>query len=77
MKKYFSIFRKSAKVRTVGVTESDYYKIYNSIIGEYEEAKARQKKSDAPPSGYMKGLMFALNAMDSIKPYNVTSEEVH
>lgn len=63
------------KVSVPGITESDWIKIYNTLVREYNEAKSRQKSSDAKPSNYMRGLTFAMKAMETIRPYNIM--EVH
>ena len=67
--------KKKPAAPVVGITESDWIKIHNAIQCEFIEAESRQKSPDAKPSAYMKGLSFALDALDSIKPYTIS--EVH
>lgn len=60
-----------AKPIIVGITESDYIKIYNGITDELNLARARQKDTVSKPNQYMQGLMKALKILDSIRPYNI------
>lgn len=75
------LFKKRAKpapaapaVKAVGITESDWCKIYNALTRERNAAKMRQKDPDAAPSSYMKGLDFALNTLDAHRPYDILKE---
>lgn len=75
MKKLFSFWRKKEESATpkpiVGITESDWVKIYNAITCERNAAKLRQRRNDGKPSDYMRGLDAAKNILDSIRPYNI------
>lgn len=72
---FFKKKKKTTAAPVVGITESDWIKIHNMIQRERIEAESRQKSPDAAPTKYMKGLDFALDALDSIKPYTIS--EVH
>ncbi len=55
----------------VGITADEFNKIYNALDNEWNEAAKRQKKGATEPSRYMKGLEFALDLLESIKPHNL------
>ena len=55
----------------VGISQSDWIHVYNSIQLEYNAAHARQASPDAIPNQYMRGLAKALKILDTVKPYNL------
>ena len=67
--KFKNLFKRNKRVD--GITASDWVIIYNKIMCEYVAAKEHQKSVDAEPSAYMRGLKFALNTLDAIRPYNI------
>lgn len=78
MKKLFS-FKHGKKAEkpltlkvTIGITESDWMKIYKDIQQEYADAHMRQVKPDASPNQYMRGLSKALEIMETIRPYKIS-----
>lgn len=64
-----NIFRRK-KASTSGITTSDWMTVYNTIHREYTETAKSHKK----PTEYMRGLAFALEVVDSIRPYDITKE---
>lgn len=75
-----NIFKRRVKpeqpvVSVCGITESDWIKIYNMLVCEYNAAKDRQKSPDAKANSYMRGVAFGIKAMDLIKPYNIMKGE--
>lgn len=55
----------------MGITTGEWSAIHDSINGEYDAAKARQKKPDGAPSAYMRGLSFALNILEANMPHTL------
>lgn len=58
------------KASTSGITTSDWMTVYNTIHREYVATEAAHKR----PTEYMRGLAFALEVIDSIRPYDITKE---
>lgn len=55
----------------VGITESEWIKVHNTIVREREAAKQRQRSADAKPSDFMRGLDFALSILDRFRPHTI------
>ena len=53
-----------------GVKEPEWYDIYEAIKAEHDKTALMHKK----PTEYMRGLAFAIKAMEAIKPYNIFTE---
>ena len=53
-----------------GITSSDWLTIYNRLMAEYNEVGAKHKR----PTEYMRGIVFAIEVLDSIRPYNIVKE---
>ena len=63
---------KQKRTSVSGISTSDWMSIYNKILREYNAEKEKHKK----PTEYMRGLMFGLEALDAIRPYDISSTEV-
>jgi hypothetical protein len=75
MKKLFGLFSKPEPKKPVeGITYNEWVAVFNAISREYEEARLRQFTKDAKPSAYMRGLSFALKALNKFKPHVVGVE---
>jgi len=72
MKKLRKLFKKK-EIPTdgviVGITDAEYLRIHDKLSAELEAAKARQKPTSEKPSGYMRGLEFAIYTLETIKPH--------
>lgn len=69
MKKLFNIFSKQpAHYPVKCVSEHEWLRAYNAIENEYNEARKRQFTENAKPSSYMRGLAFAMKAMNACRP---------
>lgn len=69
-----SMFKRPAKGGVIkairGITDTEWLSIYEAIFAEYNVTSAKHKK----PTEYMRGLTFALKAMEAVKPHNITTE---
>ena len=76
MKKFRNLFKPHAEggiiKPVVGITESEWIKVYNAIVCEREAAKQRQRSADAKPSDFMRGLDYAMSILDSYRPHTIT-----
>lgn len=52
-----------------GITEREYNFVLNRLKEAYNEACSRQKPDSKKPSGYMKGLMEAIDIVASVEPH--------
>ena len=68
---FHNLFRRHCKggivEATSGITTSDWMTVYNKIKREYNATAEAHKR----PTEYMRGLAFALDILDSIRPYNI------
>lgn len=53
-----------------GINETEWLSIYEAVLAEYNLTAAKHKK----PTEYMRGLTFAIGAMEAVKPHNITME---
>ena len=66
MKKIFGVYLSRQKPVAYGVTDAEYVKLHAAIVEEFEAAKSRQKNPDGAPTQYMRGLQFAMAAIEAI-----------
>lgn len=52
-----------------GIYCSEWAAIRAAVIAERAEAKSRQKNPDGAPSQYMRGLDFAIKAIEAVAPH--------
>lgn len=74
MKKLFSFRRKKERpeVATVyGITTGEYCRIERELDEELTRAASRQRPGASGPSAYMRGLLFAIDLLNSVKPHEV------
>ena len=69
-KRHTDITAQPAKQVVRGVKELEWYDMYEAIKAEHDKTAAMHKK----PTEYMRGLAFAIKAMEAIKPYNIITE---
>ena len=50
-----------------GVTEAEWYNIYEAIKLEHDRTGLTHKK----PTEYMRGLAFAMGVMEAVMPHNI------
>jgi len=68
MRKIFTSFKKNTNVK-VGITAEEFEAVRAALQCEYAEANHRQKTLDAQPNKYMKGLKFAIDLLNDVKPH--------
>lgn len=69
--KLFNLEPKYDRKVVYGITEGEYLHLTNRLKEAYNEACARQKPESKKPSGYMKGLMEAMDILASVEPHIV------